>query len=99
MLVERALALDEKWSKGTLHELFITLDGTRVPVSLDDTEENEQGETDDIGKVVFCNRAYQRTVTDAEENEGVGGNEGGDGFDDEDDFIRTRTANAFNWMA
>jgi len=27
MLAERALALDEKWEKGTLHELFITLDG------------------------------------------------------------------------
>ena len=26
VLAERALALDEKWSKGTLHELFITLD-------------------------------------------------------------------------
>lgn len=26
MLAERALALDEKWSKGALHELFITLD-------------------------------------------------------------------------
>ena len=27
MLADRALALDEKWEKGTLHELFITLDG------------------------------------------------------------------------
>lgn len=26
VLAERALALDEKWNKGTLHELFITLD-------------------------------------------------------------------------
>ena len=26
VLAERALALDEKWEKGTLHELFITLD-------------------------------------------------------------------------
>ena len=27
VLAERALALDETWEKGTLHELFITLDG------------------------------------------------------------------------
>ena len=27
VLADRALALDEKWEKGTLHELFITLDG------------------------------------------------------------------------
>jgi predicted anti-sigma-YlaC factor YlaD len=27
VLADRALALDEKWQKGTLHELFITLDG------------------------------------------------------------------------
>ena len=26
VLAERALALDEKWRKGTLHELFVTLD-------------------------------------------------------------------------
>ena len=71
-------------------ELWITIDGKRVPVS---STENDDGE------VVFCNRAYQRTVTDNEENEGIGGNANGDGIDSEDDFIRTRTANGFNWMA
>ncbi len=73
-------------------ELWITVDGKRVPVS--STQQ-------DKGEVVFCNRAYQRTVRDKEENEGPlsGGNQSGDGIDDEDDFIRTRTANAFNWMA
>lgn len=45
---------------------------------------------EDNGEVVFCNRAYARLITDQE----------GDGdIDSEDDFIRTRTANAFNWMA
>jgi hypothetical protein len=78
-------------------KLFIEIDGTRVPVATNDTAEDQFG--DDFGKVVFCNRAYQRTVTDAEENEGVGGNPDGDGLDSEDDFIRTRNANAFNWMA
>lgn len=75
-------------------ELWITIDGKRVPVS--STEQDE-------GEVVFCNRAYQRTVRDKEEDENSGAednaNENGDGIDDEDDFIRTRAANAFNWMA
>lgn len=76
-------------------ELWITIDGKRVPVS-----SNPQGDGDD-GRVVFCNRAYQRTVTDNEQDEnGDGGMTAvKDGLDSEDDFIRTRAANAFNWMA
>ncbi len=75
--------------------LWLTLDGTRVPVSLDDLvtdpEENppDANDTSDIGEVTFCNRAYQRTVTDGED----------DGLDEEHDYIDTRTANAFTWMA
>ena len=62
-------------------EMWITIDGTPVPVS------STEG---DDGGVVFCNRAYGRTVEDTE----------GDGdVDSEDDYIRTRTANAFNWLA
>ena len=75
-------------------EMWITIDGTRVPVS---TLENDDGE------VVFCNRAYQRTVTDNEQDETgtTPTTPGGlrDGIDSEDDFIRTRNANGFNWMA
>ena len=63
-------------------EMWITLDGERVPVSTDDAGD---------GEVVFCNRAYQRTVSDEEDPQ--------DGIDSEDDFIRTRNANGFNWMA
>lgn len=59
--------------------MWIEIDGTVVPVSSDDVT--------DTGKVVFCNRVYQRTVTD-----------GGDD-DTESDFIDTRSANAFNWLA
>ena len=84
-------------------KLWIEIDGKRVPVSTNDTRANDGGRGDK-GEVVFCNRAYQRTVTDQEENEGldplgVVSNPDGDGIDGEDDFIRTRTANAFNWMA
>ena len=64
-------------------EMWITIDGERVPVATDDAGND--------GEVVFCNRAYQRTVTDNEDPL--------DGLDSEDDFIRTRNANGFNWMA
>lgn len=38
----------------------------------------------------FCNRTYARTVEDGEDPE--------DGIDRETDYIRTKTANAFNWV-
>ncbi len=41
-------------------------------------------------KVTFCNRTYQRTVTDSEDPL--------DGQDTEEDFIDTKAANAFNWL-
>ena len=66
-------------------ELYVTIDGKRVPVATDDLDDEDEG------KVVFCNRAYQRTITDTEDDP--------DGTDTERDFIRTRTANAFNWVA
>ena len=70
----------------------ITIDGTEVGVTtVEGTGDDDTADDDDeIGEVTFCNRAYGRTVTDEE---------GGDGQDDESDFIRTRTANAFNWLA
>lgn len=62
-------------------EMWITIDGTTVPVSQDDITG---------GRTVFCDREYSRTVTDQD----------GDGkIDREDDYIATRTANAFNWVA
>ena len=82
-------------------KLWIEIDGERVPVSEDDTATDSNGEND-TGEVVFCNRAYQRTVTDNEQDEdGAVPDPAGvkDGIDTEDDFIRTRTANGFNWMA
>ncbi|MDQ5824830.1 MAG: hypothetical protein M3441_11595 [Chloroflexota bacterium] len=59
--------------------VWVEVDGRTVPVSQDDP---------DSGKVVFCNRTYQRTTQL--------------GSDDETDavrtFMETRTANGFNWM-
>ena len=77
--------------------LWVTIDGRRVPVSTDDTavdgddEVPDPNDTSDIGEITFCNRTYSRTVEDRETPP--------DGVDAERDFIRTRTANAFNWMA
>lgn len=79
-------------------ELFVTLDGRVVPVDALDGPGSDVGDPEDEsvdaqeqGEVVFCNRAYQRTIQDAEE--------GMDGIDTERDYIRTRSANAFNWLA
>lgn len=61
-------------------KVWIEIDGQPVPVSSADA---------DKGKVVFCNRTYQRQTAL--------------GSDDEEDSIRTfmatRAANGFNWMA
>lgn len=64
-------------------EIWVTIDGRPVPVASDDADQD--------GRVVFCNQAYQRTVQDTESSD--------DGHDSERDFIRTRHANAFNWLA
>lgn len=62
---------------------WITIDGKVVPVSTDDTT--------DTGKVVLCNRAHNKTITDAEDP--------ADGTDEERDMTQTRQANGFNWLA
>ena len=71
----------------------IEIDGTEVGVTtVEGTGADDAADDDDeIGEVTFCNRAYSRTVTDQEDPP--------DGIDEESDFIRTRTANAFNWLA
>ena len=61
--------------------MFLEIDGREVPVSTANT---------DVGRVVFCNRAYERQMADDED---------GDGIDEHSDYIRTRQANAFNWLA
>jgi len=66
-------------------KIWVTIDGAPVKVASDDAEGDE-------GKVVFCNRAQFNKVTIGPED------------DDEDDhtfeqYLRTRTANAFNWLA
>lgn len=90
-------ASDSAFAYGSVR-LWVEIDGKRVPVSTDELAEDtddqnadEDEDEDDTGEVTFCNRAYQRTVTDGEDAR--------DGIDKEHDYIRTRTANAFNWVA
>ncbi|HWC13335.1 MAG TPA: hypothetical protein VG929_01920 [Actinomycetota bacterium] len=73
--------------------LRVQIDGIPVPVALDESDASADDAADDdneVGEVTFCNRAYGREVTDQEDD---------DGQDQESDYIRTRTANAFNWIA
>ena len=71
--------------------MFVEIDGNRVPVSTADFDEDAPGTQIDDGRVVFCDREYERTVSDSENDS--------DGQDTESDYVRTRTANAFNWFA
>ena len=65
--------------------MYVTIDGRTVPVA------GTGPGTPSDGEVVFCNRDYGRRVTDMETT--------ADGQDREADYIRTRTANAFQWLA
>lgn len=67
-------------------DIRITVDGKNVPV-----QTAGEGAEGDDGSVTFCNRTYQRTVTDEEDPL--------DGIDAEDDYIQTKSANGFNWLA
>jgi hypothetical protein len=68
-------------------KVYVTIDGVPVPVAEDDTDE---------GRVVFCNRAQEQEWTDTATTAPGGG-------DDSDDELRqylsSRNANGFNWMA
>lgn len=67
-------------------DIWIEVDGKPVPVSTS-TASNQNRP----GAVTFCNREYRREVTDEEDPQ--------DGLDEEHDFIRTKDANSFNWLA
>jgi hypothetical protein len=73
------IGTDTQGAEGSIR-VWVEVDGVPVPVSTNDP---------DVGRVVFCNRLYERTTQL--------------GSDDEQDsirtFMRTRSANGFNWMA
>ena len=65
-------------------DIWIEIDERRVPVSTDDTVRP--------GEVTFCNQMHQQRQT---ASEGTGDS----GIDTFDDYLRTKTANSFNWIA
>ena len=68
---------DTQGAEGTL-KFWVEVDGVPVPVAQDDP---------DAGRVVFCNRLYERTTQFADQDAMI------------KTFLRTRNANGFNWMA
>lgn len=82
-------------------DIWITIDDHVVPVQTAGVDTDDDGDVDaddgvgDNGEVTFCNRTYQRTETDQEAE----GTEETGLVDKEDDYIRTKAANAFNWVA
>ena len=67
-------------------KIYVTINGKRVPVADNDADQ---------GRVVFCNRAQEQQWTDTSS----GPNAGDDSGDRLRQYLDTRTANAFNWMA
>lgn len=67
--------------------VWVEIDGQIVPINSANGASRPGDETD---KVTFCDREYQRTVSDNEDP--------ADGQDTEEDYIRTKAANAFNWL-
>jgi hypothetical protein len=90
------VVLDETMKVSSVRDLILQLSAECSIVTALTTQDSEEKkvpvtqENAGGGEVVFCDRTYSRTVTDQD----------GDGkIDREDDYIATRTANAFNWVA
>ncbi|MGH9282761.1 MAG: hypothetical protein ACRD0S_07470 [Acidimicrobiales bacterium] len=70
---------------------WVEIDGKIAPInSVSTSTLVATSAGNDSDKVTFCSRTYQRTVTDNENPL--------DGQDIEDDYIDTKSANAFNWL-
>jgi hypothetical protein len=81
---------DSALASGTVRA-WIEIDGQVVPInSTSAPPQNPPAPGGEPDKVTFCNRAYSRTVMDAENP--------ADGQDIEDDYIDTKAAHAFNWV-
>lgn len=77
---------DSATAAGTVRA-WVEIDGEIVPIN---SVSGSPAAGDESDEVTFCNRVYKRTVTDAEDPL--------DGQDIEEDFIRTKNANSFNWL-
>lgn len=73
--------------------VWVEVDDRIVPiqdVSTPPQDPAQNGNGNESDKVTFCDRTYQRTVTDDESPL--------DGIDTEDDFINTKSSHSFNWV-
>lgn len=72
--------------------VWVEVDGKIVPLSSMSTGATTSTPTagNDTDKVTFCNRTFNRTVTDMEDPL--------DGIDYSRDYIETKDANGFNWL-
>ncbi len=81
-------ATQESQTRGRVRT-WIEIDGQIVPIiSQSSPPQNPPPPGNDSDKVTFCNRVFNRTVQDSEQ----------DGIDRSRDYIETKTANAFNWV-
>lgn len=77
-------------TEGTV-QAWVEVDGVVVPViSSSSPPQNPPAAGDDSDKVTFCNRVFNRTVQDREDEP--------DGIDASRDYIETKTANTFTWV-
>ena len=73
--------------------VWVEIDGAIVPI------EDSSGGTvagNDSDKVTFCDRTYQRTVSNSQQPGATSTTT--TPVDQEADYIRTKSANAFNWL-
>lgn len=73
--------------------VWVEVDGDIVPIkgaSEPPQDPAAQVPGDETDKVTFCDRTHARTVIDEEDEP--------DGLDEQRDYQRTKSANAFNWL-
>ena len=77
---------------GARLDVWIEIDDVIVPISSAASPPNDPPAPGnrEVDSVTFCEREYSRTVTDGEDPQ--------DGLDEEDDYIRTKSSHAFNWI-
>ncbi len=77
-------------------DIHLTMDGTTIVPITSSSQPPQDGRTVlEEKEVTFCNDIRTRTVTDSEQ-QGTG--DPPDGQDTIDDFLATKSANAFNWI-
>ena len=84
-------AATDSASAGGRIRVWLELDGKIVPLQSTSTPpQNPSAAGDETDKVTFCDQVHQRSVTDNESDQ--------DGTDGSTDYLRTKSAAAFNWV-